>query len=130
MPRTLHGNKEAQKKWKKIVELYLNSDLAIVGSGDEEALERYCVTYAEYYKLLAARKKIEEKYEDSIELLPKALFDSKVDGLLKVKMDVLNRLDTKLLLTPLDKIHTRPVPRIHNKTPDMKTDPSDKFHGL
>jgi phage terminase small subunit len=128
MPRTLHGRREAQKKWRKIVKLYNDSDLAVVGKADEEALERYCLTYEEYYDLLSAREVIVQKYQNDPEAKVMALHKTKIDTQIAVKMSILNKLDAVLLLTPVAKIHTRPVPRLHRKKEDPKQATASKFN--
>lgn len=128
MPRTLHRKKEAQKKWRKIVKLYSESDLAIVGKADEEAVERYCLTYEEYYDLLNARDAIVEKHKNDPEARVEALHKTKIDVQISRKMDTLNKLDWVLLLTPLAKVHTRPVPRVHKKKEPAKQSAAEKFN--
>lgn len=127
MPRGLHGKKEAQKKWKKIVKLYKESDLAVVGKADEETLERYCLAYEDYYLLRNARDTITAKHADDPEDMVMALQKTKIDVHLHRVMDQLNKLDMVLLLTPLAKIHTRDVPRRHVKKEDPKVEKAGKF---
>lgn len=44
-PRELYGNKNAQKKWKWLVDLYTRAGLKIVNEGDLETVIRYCLLY-------------------------------------------------------------------------------------
>lgn len=96
-------NPQALKKWKEIVKLYTESGIDFVTTSDAGMLERYCLTYAEYYTLQAVRKEINDKKWDKVKTYH-ALDNLGLERDVNKKLDALTRMEDRLFLNPLAKI--------------------------
>lgn len=114
MPPLVKINEYASKKWKEIIKLYLDSGLEFVSTGDVGILERYCVTYGEYYWLQDVMNYINSDSsgkldKDGNEINPLIYSFQVVDAYklmekINKKLDCLLQMEQHLFLTPLAKV--------------------------
>ena len=105
--KTYHilNNKQALAKWDEVVSIYVDAGIRFVSSSDVGIIERYCITYAEYYELLDLKKEIEIKVNDKIKVSA-ALTKLKIDNNINRKSELLIKMEDRLFLNPLSKIRT------------------------
>lgn len=100
-------DKIALVKWKEIVKLYRDYGVEFVSTSDAAIIERYCLTYSEYMKLIDVRAKIEDvagrKGADVVNTY-KAQSDLGIDNAINKKSDMLTKIEDRLFLNPLSKL--------------------------
>jgi len=105
MPKIIRKNKIAKKKWKEIIELFV--EVQFVSTSDTTLLERYCLTYAEYVKLQDVRAEIEKVAEqkgvDVVSTFNK-MGEFGLENAINKKMDMLIKMEDRLFLNPLAKL--------------------------
>ena len=99
------NNEAALEKWEEVVAIYVDAGIRFVSSSDIGIIERYCITYAEYYELLDLKKEIETKVNDKIKVSA-ALTKLKIDNNINRKSELLIKMEDRLFLNPLSKIRT------------------------
>jgi phage terminase small subunit len=105
----LRQNKTAHKKWREIISLYRQGNVDFVTTSDSGMIERYCLTYAEYYGMLDVVIEIEARGMD------KTATQQFIDGMglgasINKKLDALTKMEDRLFLNPLAKIRNVPKP--------------------
>lgn len=132
-PDYILKNETALDKWAEISVLYSGFDF--VSAGDSGLIGRYCMTYAEYFDLLARRECIDAIDRDSADVekyleendeafnfrVRQKLMDMcstaavlQIDTAINRKMTLLIQMEDRLFLNPLAKIKNIP------KTEDVK----------
>jgi phage terminase small subunit len=101
--RRLRDNKTALKKWREIIKLYTDGQIDFVTTSDAGLLERYCLTFAEYYNLLGVRKEIEARGWDIVKTYH-AVDELGLDSSINKKLDLLIKMEDRMFLTPLSKV--------------------------
>lgn len=127
----------AYAKWKEIIKFFKEFDC--FSSSDIGILGRYCMTFSEYHRLLKHRQNIdnidyfesdeEAELSDQLgedvasDLIKKVNYIISADGVLKIdtainkKMEMLIKMEDRLLLNPISKIKNVP------KKEEPKEDP-------
>lgn len=106
-PSRVKKNKIALKKWKEIISRYQDGEIDFVTTSDTGILERYCLTYAEYYNLQTIRDEIESKGWDIIKTYH-AINELGLESDINKKLDLLVKMEDRLFLNPLAKIRNIP----------------------
>lgn len=111
MPAVVRKDKIAKAKWKEVIKLYTDYDVDFVSTSDVAIIERYCMTYSEYMKLLGVRAEI-EKVATSKGADPVSTFKAQnsigIDNAINKKSAALTALEDRLFLNPLAKIKNIP----------------------
>jgi len=111
MPAIVRKDKIAKAKWKEVIKLYTDYDVDFVSTSDVAIIERYCMTYSEYVKLLNVRAEIEKvataKGADPVSTF-KAQNNIGIDNAINKKSASLTALEDRLFLNPLAKIKNIP----------------------
>jgi phage terminase small subunit len=111
-------NGYALQKWRDVIGIFKSAaDVEYVTSADSAMLERYCLTHAEYYTLKDAYDRIMQR--DTNKKGAPATLEEKVymflktglDGAINKKLEMLTRMESELLLTPLSRIKNSSLPR-------------------
>jgi phage terminase small subunit len=110
--RRLKKNKIALKKWRETIDLYTSGNVDFVTTSDAGLLERYCLTFAEYYTLQEVRDEIEAKGWDRVKTYH-AISELGLETDINKKLDALTKMEDRLFLNPLAKI--RNVPKTESK---------------
>lgn len=105
-PEKILNNNVAYSKWNELVEIY--TEFNFVTSSDIGTIEKYCLTYAEYYYLLECKKELQNKIPDIIELY-QTIDKLKIDHNINKKLDILIKYEDRLLLNPSSRIKNVPV---------------------
>lgn len=107
----IRKDKIAKAKWKEVVGLYLDYGVEFVSTSDAAIIERYCLTYSEYMKLVDVRAEIEavalRKGADVVSTY-KTQDMLGIDNALNKKSDMLTKLEDRLFLNPLAKLKNVP----------------------
>jgi phage terminase small subunit len=98
-------NEVALQKWNELVKLY--KDIDFVTSIDIGAIEKYCLSHAEYYKLIECKMELEKKIKDKLKLYH-AIDELNLDNNINKKLDMLIKLEDRLFLNPLSRIKSIP----------------------
>ena len=119
-PDYVKNDVNAFKRWKEIIKIY--KDVDFVSSGDVGMLARYCMTHAEYIRLLENRKHLEALEADWSQygdIFPED-FSFRIEQILKLnpllqletainkKMDLLIKMEDRSFLNPLAKVKNVP----------------------
>lgn len=108
MPVIVKKNKHAKRKWIEIIDLYTTYKIDFVSTSDVTILERYCLTYSEYMELQEVRAEVVSKGWDKVKTYH-ALKELGLENNINKKMDILTKLEDRLILNPLSKIKTVPT---------------------
>jgi len=108
MPPLVKKNLHARRKWNEIVDLYTEYNVDFVSTSDATAMERYCLTYAEYVNLQEVRDEITAKGWDKVKTYH-AIDELNLENNINKKADLLTKMEDRLILNPLSKIKTVPV---------------------
>jgi len=123
MSPLVRKNLHARRKWKEIIELYVMYGVDFVSTSDATILERYCLTYAEYVTLQEVREEVINKGWDKVKTYH-AIEELGLENNINKKIDLLTKLEDRLILNPLSKIKTVPV-----KQSDKQADPNAAMFG-
>lgn len=105
-------NEIALQKWNELILQYKNIDF--VTSIDIGSIEKYCLTYAEYYELIECKKELEQKIKDKIKLYH-AIDELNLDHTINKKLDMLIKFEDRLFLNPLSRIKVIPIEKEEKK---------------
>lgn len=115
-------DKEAHKKWKEVVKLF--EDVELASESDRGIIERYSLEYSHYYRMQKARNEVIEKGKkdgwDNVKVF-QYINKLNIDDRMNKKLDILLKMEDRLLLNPLAK--TRSVPK---KPSEEDEDPLSK----
>jgi len=120
-------NKIAYKKWKEKINLIVSEiGIEFITTSHQEILERYCITYAEYINLQSVRAELLTKGYDKIKTYHIST-KMKLEEQINKKVELLTKLEDRLLFTPLSNIKTIPVKK--KKVDDEKDLPIKQMFG-
>ena len=120
----------AMEKWQEVVAIFKHPEAAdYVTNADIAMIERYCLTHAAWCEMHEARERIMskdvmvvrgEQKEATIEAKIYQLLKTQLDSAMNKKIEILNRIESELLLTPLSRIRyssRQPKQKKNAKTP-------------
>jgi phage terminase small subunit len=98
------SNDKALAKWNEITDLYIEAGVGFVSSSDIGIIERYCITFADYYNLVDLRTALWNAYKDNIIVYSEMCEEHKLDQKLERKGELLIKMEDRLFLNPVAKI--------------------------
>jgi phage terminase small subunit len=109
----LKKNKVALKKWNELIGLYTDGHIEFVSIADQDLLERYCFTHADYIQLLDVKdsamldlgKRVNKETGKKLsELQIYGAISKTIEKSINKKLQLLLSMDMQLILTPLAKL--------------------------
>lgn len=125
-PDILKGDTVARKKWKEIVQVYIDAGVDFVSSSDIGVIARYCSTYSQYAELIKRKADLKIHYSKkrmTAAEISEEFNKTKIIPQLISLSDMLLKLESQLFLTPLSKVKN--IPKMGAKKKD--SDPLEEM---
>jgi phage terminase small subunit len=111
-PDSVLDDEAAHEKWVCLSELY--DGFKFVSSADTDIFAQYCMAWSEYLSLQKSR--IDMMKDHEAQKMPsyessKELYDSKIDGMINKKSELLQKLGGKIFLDPVSRVKSIPIPK-------------------